>query len=67
VGEDPHFDQLRHRRQPNDPRVHRSPSPPVAGPSTAPGTSEDVHMASVDERSSQEGSKASLGGEGPSS
>jgi hypothetical protein len=67
VGEDPHFDQLRHRRQPNDPRVHRSPSPPVAGPSTAPGTSEDVHMASVDERSSQEESKASLGGKGSSS
>ena len=62
VGEDPHFDQLRHRRRPSDPRVQRSPSPPVAGPSTNPGSLEDVHMSSVDEVSSCKGLGASHGG-----
>jgi hypothetical protein len=42
VGEDSHFDQLRHHHQPTDPCIHWSPSPPMAGPLVAPGSSEDV-------------------------
>jgi hypothetical protein len=48
VGENPHMEQLQTRCGPSDPRVHRSPSPPVAGPSNHATALPDDPMAGVD-------------------
>jgi hypothetical protein len=55
VGEDPHMEQLRTRRNLADPRVRRSPSPPLAGPSNPPTSSDDIIMANVEEGPAKDG------------